>query len=82
MIQWAHARFADATRGAALVALAALLWSSSELFIKVLPLGALQIAFARSLVAAVCAPIALLGGLMILGTIAWYSLPRRRYARL
>ena len=38
-------------RGAALVALAALLWSSSGLFIKVLPLGALQIAFARSLVA-------------------------------
>jgi drug/metabolite transporter (DMT)-like permease len=39
-------------RGAALVALAALLWSSSGLFIKVLPLGTLQIAFARSLVAA------------------------------
>jgi len=34
------------------VALAALLWSSSGLFIKVLPLGALQIAFVRSLVAA------------------------------
>jgi drug/metabolite transporter (DMT)-like permease len=33
------------------VASAALLWSSSGLFIKVLPLGALQIAFARSLVA-------------------------------
>lgn len=44
-------RSADTTRGAALVALAALLWSSSGLFIKVLPLGALQIAFARSLVA-------------------------------
>ncbi len=42
----------DTTRGALLVALAALLWSSSGLFIKVLPLGALQIAFARSLVAA------------------------------
>jgi drug/metabolite transporter (DMT)-like permease len=42
----------DRLRGAALVALAALLWSSSGLFIKVLPLGALQIAFARSLVAA------------------------------
>ncbi|WP_257310167.1 DMT family transporter [Geothrix fuzhouensis] len=42
----------DRTKGAALVALAALLWSSSGLFIKVLPLGALQIAFARSLVAA------------------------------
>lgn len=42
----------DSVRGAALVALAALLWSSSGLFIKVLPLGALQIAFARSLVAA------------------------------
>jgi drug/metabolite transporter (DMT)-like permease len=42
----------DRMRGAALVALAALLWSSSGLFIKVLPLGALQIAFARSLVAA------------------------------
>jgi drug/metabolite transporter (DMT)-like permease len=40
-------------RGAALVALAALLWSSSGLFIKVLPLGALQIAFVRSLTAAV-----------------------------
>jgi drug/metabolite transporter (DMT)-like permease len=34
------------------VASAALLWSSSGLFIKVLPLGAMQIAFARSLVAA------------------------------
>ena len=34
------------------MALAALLWSSSGLFIKVLPLGALQIAFVRSLVAA------------------------------
>lgn len=45
-------RWPDTTRGAALVALAALLWSSSGLFIKVLPLGALQIAFARSLVAA------------------------------
>ena len=45
-------RFAATTRGDALVALAALLWSSSGLFIKVLPLGALQIAFARSLVAA------------------------------
>ncbi len=42
----------DTTRGAAFVAMAALLWSSSGLFIKVLPLGALQIAFARSLVAA------------------------------
>jgi drug/metabolite transporter (DMT)-like permease len=42
----------NTTRGAALVALGALLWSSSGLFIKVLPLGALQIAFARSLVAA------------------------------
>jgi len=42
----------DRTRGAALVALAALLWSSSGLFIKVLPLGVLQIAFARSLTAA------------------------------
>jgi drug/metabolite transporter (DMT)-like permease len=40
------------TRGALLVALAALLWSSSGLFIKVLPLGAMQIAFSRSLVAA------------------------------
>ncbi len=45
-------RTADTTRGAAWVALAALLWSSSGLFIKVLALGALQIAFARSLVAA------------------------------
>jgi len=42
----------DSRRGAALVAAAALLWSSSGLFIKVLPLGALQIAGARSLVAA------------------------------
>ena len=39
-------------RGAALVAAAALLWSSSGLFIKVLPLGPLQIAGARRLVAA------------------------------
>ncbi|WP_306591400.1 DMT family transporter [Geothrix sp. 21YS21S-4] len=39
-------------RGAALVALAATLWSSSGLFIKVLSLGALQISCARSLVAA------------------------------
>ncbi|HEX7554345.1 MAG TPA: EamA family transporter [Geothrix sp.] len=45
-------RSADTTRGALLVALAALLWSSSGLFIKVLPLGALQIACARSIVAA------------------------------
>jgi drug/metabolite transporter (DMT)-like permease len=45
-------RSADTTRGAALVALAALLWSSSGLFIKVLPLRALQIACLRSLVAA------------------------------
>lgn len=45
-------RTGGATRGVALVALAALLWSSSGLFIKVLPLGTLQIAFARSLVAA------------------------------
>ncbi len=51
-------------RGAALVALAALLWSSSGLFIKVLPLGALQIAFARSLVAAltIAAVVRLRGG--------------------
>ncbi len=42
----------DHLRGAALVAAAALLWSSSGLFIKVLPLGPLQIAGARSLVAA------------------------------
>jgi drug/metabolite transporter (DMT)-like permease len=41
----------EQVRGAALVALAALLWSSSGLFIKVLPLGALQIACARSCVA-------------------------------
>lgn len=45
-------RTGGTTRGVALVALAALLWSSSGLFIKVLPLGTLQIAFARSLVAA------------------------------
>lgn len=45
-------RSSDTTRGVGLVALAALFWSSSGLFIKVLPLGALQIAFVRSLVAA------------------------------
>ena len=45
-------RSPDTTKGALLVALAALLWSSSGLFIKVLSLGALQIACARSLVAA------------------------------
>lgn len=45
-------RSANTTRGAALVAFAALLWSSSGLFIKVLPLGALQIACVRSLVGA------------------------------
>lgn len=57
-------RPADTTRGAALVALAALLWSSSGLFIKVLPLGALQIACARSLVAAltIAAVVAFRGG--------------------
>lgn len=55
---------ADTTRGAALVALAALLWSSSGLFIKVLALGALEIAFARSLVAAltIAAVVAFRGG--------------------
>jgi drug/metabolite transporter (DMT)-like permease len=54
----------DTTRGALLVALAALLWSSSGLFIKVLPLGALQICFARSLVAAftIAAVVRLRGG--------------------
>ena len=41
----------DSRRGAVLVATAALLWSSSGLFIKILPLGALQIAGVRSLVA-------------------------------
>jgi len=45
-------RTRDTSRGALLVAVAALLWSSSGLFIKLLPLGALQIACARSLVAA------------------------------
>jgi drug/metabolite transporter (DMT)-like permease len=57
-------RTADTTRGAVLVALAALLWSSSGLFIKVLSLGALQIAFARSLVAAltIAAVVKLRGG--------------------
>jgi len=57
-------RSADTTRGAALVALAALLWSSSGLFIKVLPLGALQIACIRSLVAAltIAAVVKLRGG--------------------
>jgi DME family drug/metabolite transporter len=52
MFQWAMTGSANPTRGAFLVALAALLWSSSGLFIKVLALGALQIAFVRSLVAA------------------------------
>jgi drug/metabolite transporter (DMT)-like permease len=57
-------RSLDTTRGAALVALAALLWSSSGFFIKVLPLGALEIAFARSLVAAltIAALVQLRGG--------------------
>jgi drug/metabolite transporter (DMT)-like permease len=57
-------RSTDTTRGALLVALAALLWSSSGLFIKVLPLGVLQIAFARSLVAAltIAAVVKLRGG--------------------
>jgi len=45
-------QFPDTTKGVLLVAVAALLWSSSGLFIKLLPLGALQIAFVRSLVAA------------------------------
>ncbi len=64
MLQWPMTRTTDTTRGAALVALAALLWSSSGLFIKVLPLGALQIAFARSLVAAltIAALVRLRGG--------------------
>ena len=54
----------DTTRGAVLVALGALLWSSSGLFIKVLSLGPLQIAFARSLVAAftIAAAVAFRGG--------------------
>lgn len=42
----------EQARGAALVATAALLWSSSGLFIKALSLNALQIAGARSLIAA------------------------------
>ena len=64
MLQWRMMRSADTTRGAALVALAALLWSSSGLFIKVLPLGALQIACIRSLVAAltIAAVVKLRGG--------------------
>ncbi|WLT30707.1 DMT family transporter [Geothrix sp. PMB-07] len=45
-------RSSDTTRGVGLVALAALLWSSSGLFIKLLPLGALQICCVRSLIAA------------------------------
>jgi drug/metabolite transporter (DMT)-like permease len=40
------------TRGTLMVAFGALLWSSSGLFIKVLPLGGLQISCVRSLVAA------------------------------
>jgi drug/metabolite transporter (DMT)-like permease len=39
-------------RGALLVALAAAMWSSSGVFIKILPLGVHQIAFSRSLIAA------------------------------
>lgn len=64
MLQWAMDRSADTTRGALLVALAALLWSSSGLFIKLLPLGALQIACVRSLVAAlaIAAVVQLRGG--------------------
>jgi drug/metabolite transporter (DMT)-like permease len=42
----------DPRRGVLLVAGAALLWSSSGLFIKALPQGAAQIVFVRSLVAA------------------------------
>lgn len=42
----------DPRRGVGLVAGAALLWSSSGLFIKLLPLGALQITCVRSLIAA------------------------------
>ncbi len=52
---------ADSRRGVALVATAALLWSSSGLFIKILPLGALQIACLRSAVAA----------LVLVGAVAW-----------
>lgn len=57
-------RAIDTTRGALLVALAALLWSSSGLFIKVLALGPMQIAFARSLVAVltIAAVVKLRGG--------------------
>ena len=64
MLQWSMTRSPSTTRGATLVALAALLWSSSGLFIKVLPLSALQIAFARSLVAAltIAAVVKLRGG--------------------
>lgn len=52
---------ADPRRGVALVATAALLWSSSGLFIKILPLGALQIACVRSAVAT----------LVLVGVVAW-----------
>ena len=56
--------FSHHARGVALVAAAALLWSSSGLFIKALPLGALQIAGVRSLVAAltIAALVRLRGG--------------------
>ena len=52
------------TRGALLVAMGALLWSTSGLFIKVLALGPLQICFGRSLVAAltIAAVVKLRGG--------------------
>ncbi len=48
----ATASASDPRRGVLLVAGAALLWSSSGLFIKALPQGAAQIVFVRSLVAA------------------------------
>ena len=49
----------DPRRGVLLVAGAALLWSSSGLFIKALPQGASQIVFVRSLVAALTILLAL-----------------------
>jgi len=57
-------RSPETSRGVALVASSALLWSSSGLFIKLLPLSALQICCIRSLIAAltIAALVKLRGG--------------------
>jgi drug/metabolite transporter (DMT)-like permease len=53
------ARIPTRHKGAVFVAMAALLWSTSGIFIKALPLGAFQILFYRSLVAALAIALAL-----------------------